>query len=191
VERRSSQARPGRLADVSPSPLGLRGLGRPAAKGSHGVSLTPVEIRHVKLGRRPLGYDRDAADRLLAEIAASFEDVWRERADLRDELERMEAELLRQREIEEALRNTLLSAERLADELRARAHKEADLIVEEARARAREITDGAEGERERVRAEIRRLRALESDVRAEFRAFLSLALDRLESDADEQNHQAA
>jgi cell division initiation protein len=155
------------------------------------MSLTPVEIRHMRLGRRLLGYDRDAADNLLAEIASSFEDVWRERADLRDELERLESELLHQREIEEALRTTLLSAERMADELRARAHKEADLIVEEARVRAREIAGGAEAERERVRAEIRRLRALESDVRAEFRAFLTLALDRLESDTEEQNHQAA
>jgi len=155
------------------------------------MSLTPVEIRHVKLGKRPLGYDRDAADRLLTEIASSFEDVWRERADLRDELEELETELTRQREIEGALRNTLVSAERMADELRARAHKEADLIVEEARVKAREITGAAEAERERVRAETRRLRALESDMRAEYRAFLTTALDRLEGDTQERDHQAA
>jgi cell division initiation protein len=155
------------------------------------MSLTPVEIRHVRLGRRLLGYDRETVDRLLADIAASFEDVWRERADLRDEMERLEAELTRQREIEEALRNTLLSAERMADELRARAHKEADLIVEEARVRARDIAGGAEAERERVHAEIRRLRILEADVRAEYRTFLQAALDRLEGDTVEQDHQAA
>ena len=88
----------------------------------------------------------------------------------------------RQREIEEALRNTLLSAERMADELRARAHHEADLIVEEARAKAREIAASAEAEEQRVRDEIRRLRALETDVRAEFRAFLASSLERLEGD---------
>src|SRR5919106_6819312 len=140
------------------------------------MSLTPVEIRHVRLGRRPLGYERGTTDRLLADIAVSFGDVWRERADLRDEIERLESELHRQREVEEALRNTLLSAERMADELRSRAHKEADLIVEEARVKAREITGGAEAERERVQSEIRRLRALEADVRAEYRTFLAAAL---------------
>jgi cell division initiation protein len=144
------------------------------------MSLTPVEIRHVQLDRRVLGYERKAVERLLEEIAASFEDVWRERADLRDEIERLESELHRQREIEEALRSTLLSAERMADELRARAHREADLIVEEARARAREIAGSGEAEQERVHAEIRRLRALEADVRAEYRAFLAAALERLE-----------
>jgi cell division initiation protein len=162
------------------------------------MSLTPVEIRHVALPRRPLGYERAGVDRLLSDIASSFEDVWRDRADLRDEIERLESELHRQREIEEALRNTLLSAERMADELRARAHREADLIVEEARAKAREIAATAEGEQERTRDEIRRLRALETDVRAEFRAFLASALDRLEgetaggrSGAGQGRHQAA
>ena len=146
------------------------------------MSLTPVEIRHVKIGRRPLGYGRPGVDRLLDDIASSYEDVWRDRADLRDELERLESELQRQREIEDALRNTLLSAERMADELRARAHHEADLIVEEARAKAREIAASAEAEEQRVRDEIRRLRALEADVRAEFRAFLTSALERLEGE---------
>ena len=158
------------------------------------MSLTPVEIRHVRLGRRPLGYERGTTDRLLADIAASFEDVWRERADLRDEIERLESELHRQREVEEALRNTLLSAERLADELRARAHREADLIVEEARAKAREITGGAEAEREGIRNEIRRLRLVETQVRADYRAFLAAALERLESEAEDprgRDHQAA
>jgi cell division initiation protein len=155
------------------------------------MSLTPVEIRHMRLGRRPLGYDRDAADQLLEEIASSFEDVWRERADLRDEMERLESELTHQREIEEALRNTLVSAERMADELRARAHQEADLIVAEARLKAREITGSAESERERVQGEIRRLQTVESEVRSDYRAFLLAALDRLESDTEEHDHRAA
>jgi cell division initiation protein len=158
------------------------------------MSLTPVEIRHVHLGRRLFGYDRESTDRVLDEIVASFEDVWRERADLRDENERLESELSRQQEIEEALRNTLLSAERLADELRARAHREADLIVEEARMKAREIAGKADVERERVRADIKRLRSLEGDVRAEYRAFLVAALERLEGetrDRRESGNQAA
>jgi cell division initiation protein len=162
------------------------------------MAMTPVEIRHVKLRRRLFGYDREAVDGLLAEVATSFEDVWRDRADVRDEIERLESELRRQREIEEALRNTLLSAERMADELRARAHQESDLIVEEARARAREIAASAEAERERTHAEVRRLRGLESEVRAEYRAFLVAALERLDSEPNggrsgsgEGRHQAA
>ena len=147
------------------------------------MSFTPVEIRHVRLGRRPFGYEREAVDRLLEDIASSFEDVWRERADLRDEVDRLEGDLERQREIEGALRSTLVSAERMADELRARAHEEADLIVAEARVGAREIMASGEAEREQARREIDRLRALEADVRADVRVFLSSALERLDGAA--------
>jgi cell division initiation protein len=158
------------------------------------MSLTPVEIRHVKLGRRLGGYERPATDALLVRIAESFEDVWRERADLRDEIERLEGELARFRELEVLLRNTLVSAERSADELRAQAHREADVILDEARVKAREIGGGAESERERVRADIRRLKTVEAQMRSEYRAFLVTALDRLEGDTEEReapDHQAA
>jgi cell division initiation protein len=150
------------------------------------MSLTPVEIRHVKLGRRPLGYDRKATDELLANVVTSFEDVWRERGDLRDELEEIEHELARQKEIEGALRTTLLSAERMADDVRTQARREADVIISEARATARDIVSGAQSERERINGEIRRLRALELDVKADYRAFLMAALDRLEGDTQDR-----
>jgi cell division initiation protein len=148
------------------------------------MSLTPVEIRHLKPQRALFGYEREAVDSLLEEIAASFETVWRERADLRDEVEELEGELERHREVEGALRSTLLSAERMADDVRGQAHREAEVIIAEARARARDVTGGAEMERERIAADVRRLRTLQTDLRAEYRAFLHAALDRLDADTE-------
>jgi cell division initiation protein len=148
------------------------------------MSLAPVEIRHLKPRRGLFGYERDTVDALLEEIAASFENVWRERADLRDEVEELESELARHREIESALRSTLLSAERMADDVRAQAHREAEVIIAEARARARDVTGGAEMERERIAADVRRLRSLQTDLRAEYRGFLHAALERLDADIE-------
>lgn len=148
------------------------------------MSLTPVEIRHLKPRRGLFGYERDTVDGLLEEIAASFENVWRERADLRDEVEDLESELARHREIESALRSTLLSAERMADDVRAQAHREAEVIIAEARARARDVTGGAEMERERIAADVRRLRTLQADLRADYRGFLHAALERLDADTE-------
>jgi len=144
------------------------------------VTLAPVEIRHVQLPRRALGYRRGAVDALLGEIQESFEDVWRDRADLRDEVERLEGDLARYKELDVLLRNSLVSAERAADELRSQAGKEADVVLDEARVRAREMTANAEAERERVGAEVRRLRSLETDLKADYKAFLLGALDRLD-----------
>jgi cell division initiation protein len=125
------------------------------------MTLTPVEIRHVRPARSFFGgYSRTAIDDLLDEIVASFEDVWRERADLADKIEQLESDLGRYRELEALLRTTLISAERAAVTLKEQARKEADLIVEEARTEARSITRRARSDHDRLLAEVRRMRSL-------------------------------
>ena len=124
------------------------------------MALTPVEIRHIRLGRGFRGYHRTSVDGVLAEIADSFEDVWRERADLADKVEALEHDLKRHRELEELLRTTLVSAERSAVELKANARREADTIVAEAHAEARAVTRRAAAERERLDTELRRITSL-------------------------------
>jgi cell division initiation protein len=124
------------------------------------MTLTPVEIRHVSLGRGVLGYRRSPTDRLLEEIAVSFEEVWRERAELQDTNERLESDIARHRDLEALLRKTLVTAERSAEELREQARREADVVLAEARAEARKITQSALAERDHLRAEASRIRAL-------------------------------
>jgi cell division initiation protein len=125
------------------------------------MALTPVEVRHLKPARTMLrGYDRAGIDELLDEIALSFEDVWRERADLADKVEQLEGDLVRFRELEGLLRTTLVSAERAAVTLKEQARKESELILEEARNEARAITRNARAEHDRLLTEMRRLRSL-------------------------------
>ena len=124
------------------------------------MTVTPGETRHVRLGRPPFGYSRKAVKRLLEELADSYEDVWRERADLADKVEHLESDLVRHRELETLLRSTLVSAERTAQELKEQAHREAALIVSEAHAEARAITRNAAAERERLLAESHRIRTI-------------------------------
>ena len=124
------------------------------------MTITPVELRHVDLKRGLFGYDRASVDQLLEEIERSFEETWRERADFADRIEQLQSEIARHRELEALLRTTLVSAERSSHDLKTRAKKEADLVVEEAHAEARSISRAATAERERLLAESRKIRAL-------------------------------
>ena len=124
------------------------------------MALAPVEIRHVKLGRGVYGYRRAATDRLLDEIVESFEEVWRERADFEDKLERLESDIARYRDLETLLRKTLVSAERSAQELKDQARREADVILTEAHSEARLVKQQALAEREYLRGESSRIRSL-------------------------------
>jgi cell division initiation protein len=124
------------------------------------MALTPVEIRHVELRRAWLrGYRRSGVDRLLTEIADSFESVWRERADLADRLEDLESEASKHRELEALLRSTLVSAERAAQDMKEQARRESDLIVQEAHAESRRIARAGATERQRLEDETRKIRA--------------------------------
>ncbi|HEV2713309.1 MAG TPA: DivIVA domain-containing protein [Gaiellaceae bacterium] len=122
------------------------------------MGMTPVEIRHVPVARGFFGYRRGAVERLLDEVADSFEDVWRERADFADRIEQLASELQRHRELENLLRKTLVSAEAAAQEQREGARREAERLVAEAHEEARRVTFAAMAERERLQADVRRLR---------------------------------
>ena len=124
------------------------------------MGLTPVEIRHVPIGRGLWGYRRSVVEVLLDEIADSYEDVWRERADFADRIEQLESELQRHIELETLLRKTLVSAEAAAQEQREAARRQSEQILAEAHAEARQITFAALAERERLELDIRRLREL-------------------------------
>ena len=124
------------------------------------MGLAPTEIRHVPIPRGLRGYRRGAVEQLLDEIAASYEEVWRDRADLADRVEHLEEELQRHRELESLLRRTLVSAEAAAEEQREQARRNAELVVAEAHVEARRITFDATAERERLLKDVRRLREL-------------------------------
>jgi cell division initiation protein len=106
------------------------------------------------------GYRKRATDELLEQISDSFEETWREREDLRDRVEHLETELKRHRELETLLRETLVTAEKSAIELKDQARAEAELVIREAHTAARSITQDALTERERLIGEATRVRAL-------------------------------
>jgi cell division initiation protein len=137
-----------------------------------------VELHHIKLKRGLVGYRRGPVDELIAEVADSFEEVWRQRAEFADRIEQLESELARHRDLETLLRTTLVSAERSAHELKDQARREAGIMVDEAHAEARAVTRAAAAERERLLAEARKIRAL-----------LEAALDAVE-DAEAESQAA-
>lgn len=140
------------------------------------MPMTPVEVRHQHLRRGLFGYKRRHVHELLDEIADSFELVWRERGELTDRVEQLDADLAKHVELEGLLRSTLISAERAAQEQRERARREADTIIGEAHAEARVVTRDARSETERLTSESRRITAL-------LRSALALVEDAQEAEA--------
>jgi cell division initiation protein len=137
--------------------------------------MSPAELHHVRHRVRPLGYRRRDVDGTIARTIAAYEEVWRDRADLRETVHRLEAEVARHREVEDVLRRTLMAAEQSAAEMREAARREAARIVREAEQRAREIVGEAQAQRDAVRHSVLLIEEQERELRARLRTLLHVA----------------
>jgi cell division initiation protein len=145
--------------------------------------LTPLEIRQLSLKRTiGIGYARQETDRVLAEIAASFEQVWQERVELARQLEAIEEKLPDVTGLERTLKNALINAERAAERIRASARQDAELALKAARQRAESLR--REGEAAVARAESS-ARKIEDNARDEAATLLRQAADDRRSLEDE------
>lgn len=121
------------------------------------MKITAIDLSHKKLNRSFRGYRAAEVDDLLKDIASELEEAARDRARLEEQVESMRGEVGRYKEMEETLNNAILLAQRTADELRANAYREADLVVREAEERAKQVTHRAHDQRVELLNETRRL----------------------------------
>ena len=96
------------------------------------MNVSPLDLRNQRFRASFRGYDQVEVTAFLAAVADDYEQALRETDRLRTDLARVEAMLNEHREAEKNLRNTLLTAQRLSDEIKAHAGDEATRIVREA-----------------------------------------------------------
>src|SRR5215210_2149858 len=121
------------------------------------MRIAPLDLRqpHFRVGMR--GFDRTEVVAFLTEAADDYEHALREIDRLRQDLQRTEVFLNEHRDRETNLRNTLLTAQRLADEVKASAQNEAKIIVREAQGRADLLVEKAQFRRDELERDITEL----------------------------------
>lgn len=100
--------------------------------------LTPAEIHNKEFGRKFRGYSEEDVDEFLDEIVADYEEMSRRISQLTDEIETTKLASVQYRSMEKNLQDTLMVAQKTADE-----------VVQSARSRAAEIIKSAEEEYQR------------------------------------------
>ena len=142
------------------------------------MRLTPIEIRQHRFSMRMRGFDPSEVEVFLEAVVADFEAVVRENAQLRQETERLHAELEAYRGREHTVQETLATAQTVVKELQQTAIKEAELKVGAAELQAEQLLRESEERRAELDFEIRELRHLreraEAEVRKTLEGYLSL-----------------
>jgi cell division initiation protein len=134
--------------------------------------ITVIDISHKTFKKQLQGYDRGEVDAFLDELIETIEDEATARAALEAEIADLRERISHFKAMEESLQHTLLLAQRTADEVKAAAHKAADLIVQEARMVAeRQIADLGDRISE-ARREYQRALDTAAQARSELRSLL-------------------
>ena len=101
--------------------------------------LTPQEIKDIRFDKVLLGgYDMAAVDETMIEIASDFSTVVKENAVLKNKLKMLANTIEEYRNVDEAMRKALITAQNLANDMLKDAHEKADEIIKNASALANE-----------------------------------------------------
>ena len=144
------------------------------------MKLTPLDIRHKEFKRGMRGYADEEVDQFLDEVADEYERLFKENIDLNERLESVEEKVKQYRRIEETLQKTLVSAQQSAEELKANATKESQLILRDAELKARQMVSDLYSERQSLEKSLAELRGVEQDFRFRMRTMLETFLKQLE-----------
>ncbi|MHC1699069.1 MAG: DivIVA domain-containing protein [Geobacteraceae bacterium] len=137
------------------------------------MKISPLDIQQQQFkGKLFGGLNPEEVDSFLQAVAQEMESLNRENAIFREQTQKMaaETEVLAQREKD--LRETLLAAQRITEEMKNNAQKEADLIVAEAEVKAEKILADAENKLAQLKNDIQELRRQKIQFETSFRALI-------------------
>ncbi|MGZ5957702.1 MAG: DivIVA domain-containing protein [Myxococcaceae bacterium] len=145
------------------------------------MKFTPLDIRQKRFETSFRGYAARDVQGFLELLAAEFEDVVKENIGLKEELKRTQVELERHLERERALQQTLVTAQRVSEDLRDAAKKEAEIVVAEAELQSEKIVHAAHQKLVQVVDDINELKRQRARFESELRSLVSGHLKLIEA----------
>jgi len=165
---------------VTPTDLAATPQGRRLPGVERQLGVSPLEMRQAKFGTAMRGFERTEVTAFLLEAADGYEQALRENDRLRQEIVRLEGSLQQFRELEGGLRSMLVSAQKVADDMKENAQQEAARLVREAEGRAELMAQSLKAQAEDIQREIDGLRLKRREAENSLEATVSSLQSTLE-----------
>ena len=99
---------------------------------------TPLDIENKKFAKQMMnGYSVEEVDNFLDELTLDYEKLYKESNENKGKIAELEASLVKYKNLESTLQNTLVMAQSTADEIKKVAKQEAEQIIKNAQGTAR------------------------------------------------------
>lgn len=143
------------------------------------MKLTPLDIHHKEFTHALRGYNEAEVDEFLDQVADELERLFKENIDLSEKIEGLENKIRDYQDMERTLHNTLLSAQRSADDMMHKAQREAEVVLKDAEVKAKEVIHNALTSKQKATADLGRIKQAEDEFRVTFKALLERHLRSL------------
>lgn len=143
------------------------------------MNITPLDIQQQQFKGKMLGgLDPNDVDSFLQIVAAEMESLMRENSELKEQGRKASQQLDEFSAREVTLRETMLAAQRISEEMKANAQKEATLLISEAELKGERIVAEAENRLLQLNNQIQELRRqklqLELNLKSTLEAHLKM-----------------
>ena len=118
------------------------------------MNISPLDIKQKQFKLEFRGFDKNEVDSFLEEITTEMENLVRENEALKEEKEKLEAQVLDYRQSEKGLRDTLLTANKMVEDMKSASERDSQMKIKEAEMQAEKIVMEARKQLARVEAEI-------------------------------------
>jgi cell division initiation protein len=122
------------------------------------MNITPLDIQQKRFHTGFRGYDRGEVDTFLDLVREEMEALLREVTELREYRQTYDDRMRELNEKVETVKNTMIMTQKLAEDLKENARKEAALLVKDAEVRSQQTVGNAQQEKVKMESEIQELR---------------------------------
>lgn len=137
------------------------------------MKILPMDIQRQSFGQKFRGFDQQEVRAYLAIVAEEVAALQGERDRLDQEVQNLKGLLDEHRQREVILKNTLLTAQRVSEEIKENARKQAENVVKEAEMQGDKLIELAQNRAHEVERAILDLRGWRSSLRTDIRAFVA------------------
>jgi cell division initiation protein len=149
--------------------------------------ITPLEIESHEFRNKMRGYDPEEVKSFLGLVASEFEKLVVANGKLQEEIAEVRERLGELRERERILKETMLTAQKLSQEMKDEAHKAREVIVKEGELKAEQLMAHAQQRVSELEAVILDLKLERDAVESGLRSMLEQHLKLIEMRHDEEN----
>lgn len=150
------------------------------------MNVSPLDLRSQRFATVLRGFDKVEVTSFLMAVADDYEQALREADRLRHDLSRLEAIVTEHREHEKSLQNTLVTAQKLADDIRANAEEEARRIMRDAQGRSELLIDKTQARLEDIQREIDGLKLKRREVETSIESTIQILRNTLDFVRDQE-----